>query len=757
MNIDTILREMTLEEKAALCSGEDFWHTKAVERLDIPSVMVSDGPHGLRKMADGADNPNCSIEAVCFPSACAAACSFDRELLTEMGKALGEECQAENVSTLLGPGCNIKRSPLCGRNFEYFSEDPYLASQLAAAHIRGVQSKGVGTSLKHFAANNQENRRMSVSAEIDERTLHEIYLAAFETAVKESEPWTVMCSYNKINGEYVSQNKYILTDVLRNKWGYKGLVMSDWGAVDSRPDGIRAGLDLEMPGSMGKNDKYIIKAVEDGELSEDDLDVCVRRILEFIRKSLDSKTDMVWDKERHHKLAEEISVRSAVLLKNENETLPLSVNEKIAFIGEFAEKPRYQGGGSSHIKSYKTVSALEAVKDVCDVVYAKGFSSSEDKTDEALIKEAVAAAQSADKTVVFAGLPEVFESEGYDRTHMRLPDSQLTLINELCKTTDNIIIVLHGGSPVELPFSENVKAILNMYLGGQAVGAAAIRLLFGKDSPCGKLAETFPVKLEDNPSYLNFPGEGDSVKYAEGIFVGYRYYEKKKMPVRYPFGHGLSYTEFEYSDITVSSYELDEIKNTELTVGVTVKNTGGYDAYETVQLYVAPVNPSVIRPVKELAGFEKVFLKAGESRRLIFRLNRRAFSYYSDKIHDFYAETGEYDILLGASSADIRLSAAVHFTALKPLPFRYTLDSPGGDLLADPAAKEAFIGLLTEVNIAMNGGAEELGGDNGMKMAMAMVNDLPLHKMVSFTLSPEITREKLMELLDRINGQPQEI
>ncbi|MGN0634194.1 MAG: glycoside hydrolase family 3 C-terminal domain-containing protein [Oscillospiraceae bacterium] len=754
MNIETILSELTLEEKASLCSGKDFWHTKAVERLDIPQIMMSDGPHGLRKNREGSDNPNDAIEAVCFPTASALACSFDRTLIEEMGKALGEQCQAENVAVILGPGCNIKRSPLCGRNFEYFSEDPYLASQMAAAHIKGVQSKGRGTSLKHFAANNQECRRMSVSVQIDERTLHEIYLAAFESVVKNAKPWTVMCSYNKINGSYSSQNKYLLNETLRKKWGFDGLVVSDWGAVDDRVKGIEAGLDLEMPSSMEKNDKAIVKAVEDGRLSMEALDDCVRRVLELVKKSVESHTDIEWDKERHHKLAQKLSSSSAVLLKNDKNILPLSADKKIAFIGAFAESPRYQGGGSSHINSYKTVSALEAVKDICSVTYAKGFSIDKDEIDPELEQQAIEAAMACDTTVVFAGLPDSFESEGFDRTHMQLPQCQLYLIDKLRTVTENIVIVLHNGSPVEMPFlekSENrndVKGVLEMYLGGQAVGAAAVDLLFGKVNPSGKLAETFPMRLEDNPSYLNFPGEGDTVNYAEGIFVGYRYYDKKNSETLFPFGHGLSYTQFEYSNINVSAYEVDSKKP--FTVEATITNTGDRDGAEIVQLYIAPVNPSVIRPVKELKGFEKVFLKSGESKRVVFRLDKSAFAYYSPVIHDWYSEGGEYGILIGASCEDIRLESEVHYNASERLPVRYTLDSTGGDITSTPEGRRIFEELLSTIDIGVNGGADTLG-ESSAQMAMAMAQDMPIHTMISFCDSKEITREKLQMMVDELN------
>lgn len=749
MNIETILKELTLEEKAALCSGADFWHTKPVERLDIPQIMVSDGPHGLRKNREGAQNPNEAIEAVCFPSASALACSFDRGLLKELGKALGEECRAENVSVILGPGCNIKRSPLCGRIFEYFSEDPYLASQMAEAHITGVQSMGVGTSLKHFAANNQESRRMSVSANIDERTLHEIYLAAFESVVKNAKPWTVMCSYNKINGEYSSQNKLLLTDILRDDWGFGGLVMSDWGAVDDRAKAIRAGLDLEMPASMGKNDAAIVKAVESGELSEEELDNCVRRVLELIQRGSEEKPQVVWDKDRHHKLAAKIAENCAVLLKNDGDILPLKEGEKVAFVGAFAEKPRYQGGGSSHINSYKTVSAVQAASDIAGVTYARGFNMG-NEADEALENEALEAAKNADKVVVFAGLPDTFESEGYDRKHMRMPECQLRLIEKLSEVNENIVVLLHNGSPVEMPFIEKIKGLIEMYLGGQAVGEAEIALLYGRANPSGKLAETFPQKLADNPSYLNFPGEGDDVNYAEGVFVGYRYYDKKQIKPLFPFGYGMSYTQFEYSDLRISAHEVSEGKS--FTAELTVKNIGSRDGAETVQLYIAPTEASVIRPEKELKGFEKVFLKAGESKRIAFRLDQSAFAYWSVKLHKWFAESGRYEVLIGASSADIRLSDEVSFNGREKLPVKFTLDSACGDITAVPEGLAVFAKLMESVDIGTNGGADALG-ESGEEMALAMAGDLPLHAILSFCGIADITREKLQMMVDELNEQ----
>ena len=749
MNIKKILQELTLEEKASLCSGADFWHTKAVERLDIPQIMVSDGPHGLRKNKEGAKTPNEAIEAVCFPTASALACSFDRELLTSVGKALGEECQSENVAVILGPGCNIKRSPLCGRNFEYFSEDPYLASQMAAAHIKGVQSKGVGTSLKHFAANNQETRRLTVDEKIDERTLREIYLAAFESVIKEAKPWTVMCSYNRINGYHSSQNKWLLTDVLRDDWGYEGLVMSDWGAVDDRVEGIRAGLDLEMPASNGKNDKLIVEAVNKGELSMEDLDKCVERVLALVDKAEESKSDAKWDLEAQHELARKIASQCSVLLKNDEHMLPLSTEDNIAFIGYFAEKPRYQGGGSSHINSFKVTSALEAVKDYCEVEYAKGFITEEDKTDEKLLAEAVECAKRNDKVVIFAGLPDAFESEGYDRTHMRMPECQLELIREICKVNKNVAVVLHNGSPIEMPFADKVQAILETYLGGQAVGGAVCDVLFGKVNPSGKLAETFPMKLSDNPSYLFFPGVGDDCQYREGIFVGYRYYDTKEIKPLFPFGYGLSYTTFEYSNLTLSS---DEIRDTKtLTVSLDVTNTGDREGKEIVQLYVRDKESSVPRPDKELKGFQKVSLKPGETKRVVFCLDKRAFAYYETAIGDWFVEYGEFEILAGASSQDIRLKQSVYVNTDAKLPVHFDLNSTVGDMMSCEEGQQVFgeyIDRFAKGMLEFNGDGL---GEASRDMAINMFRDTPLRGMVCYDERPEYDRARISEMIETVN------
>ena len=750
-DVKKIISEMTLEEKAGMCSGKDFWHLKGAERLEIPAVMVSDGPHGLRKQAEEADHLglNESIKDVCFPTACATACSFDRDLLEEMGERIGDECQAENLSVILGPAVNIKRSPLCGRNFEYFSEDPYLASQMAAAHIKGVQSKNVGTSIKHFAANNQEHRRMSCSSEIDERTLREIYLAAFETAIKEAKPDTVMCSYNRINGEFASENHWLLTEVLRDQWGFEGYVMSDWGAVNDRVKGLKAGLELEMPGSGGNTDKEIVEAVKSGELEEAVLDRAVERILNIVFKFTDNRQEGKFDLEEDHKLAAKIAGESMVLLKNEG-VLPLPAQgKKIAFIGKFAETPRFQGGGSSHINSFKITSALEAVKEVAEVTYAQGYDVKEDVIDQAMLNQAVETAKEADVAVIFAGLPDAFESEGYDRTHMRMPDCQNTLISEIAKVQENVVVVLHNGSPVEMPWADQVKGILEAYLCGQAVGQAEVDILFGKVNPSGKLAETIPYKLSDNPSYLNFPGDGQKVEYKEGVFVGYRYYDTKEMPVRYPFGYGLSYTTFEYSDLQLSS---DKIKDTDkLKVTLKVKNTGNRAGKEIVQLYVADKTGAASRPVKELKNFVKVELQPQEEKTVEMELDKRSFAWYNTDIHDWYAASGEYEILAAASSRDIRLKKTVYVESTTELPMHIHMNTTIGELLENPRTKGVIEGMTDSLIQHMGGSSEEEDSAASeaitKEMSLKMMENSPLRSMRSFM---GMTTEEIQEFIQKL-------
>ncbi len=736
MDMKALVAQLTLEEKAGLCSGADFWHTKAVERLGIPASMVSDGPHGLRKQDEQVDHlgVNDSIKAVCFPAASATAASFDKEMICRMGEAIGDSCQHEKLSVVLGPAVNIKRSPLCGRNFEYFSEDPYLAGKMAASFIHGVQSRNVGVSIKHFAANSQEHRRMSSSSEVDERTLREIYFPAFETAVKEEQPWTVMCSYNRLNGVYASENPWLLTDVLRKEWGFEGYVVSDWGAVSDRVAGIAAGLDLEMPASGGFNDRKIVDAVRTGKLDEKLVDQAVERILNIVfRFTENAKPETPWDKEAQHLLAAEIAADCMVLLKNEGKTLPLNREDEIAFIGEFAAKPRFQGGGSSHINCFRTTSALEAAEGL-NIRYAQGYNAAQDCVTEEQIAEAVEAARTAKVAVVFAGLPDVYESEGYDRTHMRMPECQNRVIEAVAEANPNTVVVLHNGSPVEMPWLGKVKAVLEAYLGGQAVGIATVRVLFGEVSPSGCLPESFPKKLSDNPSYLFYGGEGDVAEYREGIFVGYRYYDRKETELLFPFGHGLSYTSFEYSDLRLSA---DRISDQDiLTVTVTVTNTGKRAGKTVVQLYVGDCESSVFRPVRELKGFEKIFLQPGESKDVSFTLNKRSFAYWNVQIHDWHVESGDFRIEIGRSSRDIVLTETVFVESTVELPRHYDLDSIFLDILADPRSKTALKPVLDGFReIFMPAGEEQTDAAQEAitnEMSLAMLNYMPLRSLLSF-------------------------
>ena len=727
-DLKKIISQMTLEEKAGMCSGLDFWHLKHVDRLGIPEVMVSDGPHGLRKQDDKGDHlgMNDSIKAVCFPPACLAACSFDRDLMHEMGSAIGREAQANDVSVVLGPAVNIKRSPLCGRNFEYYSEDPYLAGEIAAAFINGVQSEHVGTSIKHFAANNQEYHRMSGSSEVDERTLREIYFPAFETAVKKAQPYTFMCSYNQINGTFASENKWLLTDVLRGDWGFEGYVMSDWGAVNDRVPGLIAGLDLEMPGSGGFNDAEIVKAVKDGSLDEAVLDQAVERILRIIYLYADNHTPQEFTMEADHEEARRIAEESMVLLKNDG-VLPLNPSEKIAFIGGFAKNPRFQGGGSSHINCFRTASALDSLPEHAQVTYAEGFPADRDAYDETLAAAAIKAAENADKAVIFAGLPDSFESEGYDRSHMQLPSCQNRLISEILKVQPNTIVVLHNGSPVELPWRHEVKGILEAYLGGQAGGAAVTRILFGAVNPSGKLAETFPEKLSDNPSYLFF-GDGDKVEYREGIYVGYRYYDTKEMPVAYPFGYGLSYTTFAYSNLRVDKETMTDSDT--LHVSFDITNTGSAAGKEIVQLYIRDLTGSTNRPLKELKGFEKASLEPGETKTVTIELDYRSFAWYSTNLGDWYAAGGSYEILVGASSRDIRLLSKVTLKTARVLPLHVHKNTTLGELCRNPRTKEIAEKLANQILAGMGAGASEAASEAiSDEMNTAMIDSMPLRAL----------------------------
>lgn len=748
-DIKNIVEQMTLEEKASLCSGENFWHTKEIERLGIPSFMLTDGPHGLRKQVGEADHVgiNESVPATCFPAGVTLASSWDRNLVEQVGVALGEECQAENVGVLLGPGANIKRSPLCGRNFEYFSEDPYFSSQIAKSHINGVQSQGVGSSLKHFAANNQEYKRMTIDATIDERALREIYLASFEGAVKEAKPWTVMSAYNKLNGTFCSENHYLLTEILRDDWGFDGVVVSDWGAVNDRVDALRAGLELEMPSNQGMNDRKIIEAIEQGLLSEEVLNNAVEQLLNLAFKIEDNKkSNASFDFEEHHQLARKAASEGMILLKNEDHTLPLDKNKKIAFIGGFVKNPRIQGGGSSHIIPTKVDDVLEEIQRVSgkssNIAFAEGYDLSTDVINEALMKEATGVAEDADVAVVFLGLPENYESEGYDRKHLNIPPNQTALLEAIISVQENIVVVLSNGSPIEMPWIGKVKSVLEAYLGGQAMGGAITDVLFGKVNPSGKLAETFPLVLSQNPSFINFPGEEDKVEYREGIFVGYRYYDKTETKTLFPFGHGLSYTTFAYSDLTVDKKELADDQT--LAVSVKIINTGSRSGKEAVQLYVRDVESQVIRPVKELKGFEKVALEPGEEKIVNFTLGKRAFAYYNEQLKDWYVESGTFEILVGKSSAVIECREEVVVKSTTVIRTEFHRNSNLSEVLATPVGKE----LLKQMGMGQNSDAASDQGNP--QMIMEMMKIMPLRSLVTLS-SGKFTEEALATLIDQLN------
>ena len=758
--IRSIISQMTLEEKAGMCSGADFWHLKGIERLGIPSVMVTDGPHGLRKQAEGGDHLgiNESEKAVCFPAGCATAASFDRELIKRQGETIGHECQAMNVSTILGPAMNIKRSPLCGRNFEYYSEDPYVSSELAAALIEGVQSKNVGTSAKHFLANNQEKRRMTNSSNVDERTLREIYLASFEGAVKKAKPWTVMSSYNRINGEFVGDSHEFLTKILRDEWGFDGYVVSDWGAVNDRVKALKAGLDLEMPHGSDENDEMIVKAVQSGELDEKTLDLTCERILNIIfRYTENREKTAVFDYEKDHETAAEVESECMVLLKNENNILPLDSSKKIAFIGKYAKTPRYQGGGSSHINSWKVESALEAaksIKELANVTFAEGYQDEKDEVVKELQDEAVKTAAEADIAVLFLGLPDNFESEGYDRKHMNLPNCQNELVQKILEVQKHVVVVLHNGSAVLMPWKDQVEGILEAYLGGEAVGRAVAEVLAGIKNPCGRLAETFPLRLEDTSCYLTYGKGFDNADYQEGVFVGYRYYTSRKMNTAFPFGYGLSYTTFEYSNLRVDKKEMTDQEM--LQVSVNVKNTGKRSGKTVVQLYVGAPENEVIRPVRELRGFEKIFLEAGEEKTVTFTLDERAFAYWNTEIHDWYVEDGTYNVMIGEDADKMCMSEEIIVHGTREIPKTYSLNTCLGELMRDPKA-QAVMGPFMQ-GMAQNDAAKDMAeaqendtsGAVNQEMMAAMMDGMPLRQLLSFV--PGITREMLEQMVNALNA-----
>ncbi|MGL4798439.1 MAG: beta-glucosidase family protein [Cellulosilyticaceae bacterium] len=654
MKYKDIISKMTLEEKASLMSGKNFWETQDIPRLGIPTMFLSDGPHGIRKQAEAADHLglNGSIPATCFPTAATIANSWDEALAEELGVALGKEAVSMDVNMLLGPGCNIKRNPRCGRNFEYFSEDPYLSGKFAVSYIKGIQSEGISACVKHFAANNQEERRMVIDTIIDERTLREIYLPAFEMAVKEGKTKSIMSSYNMLNGKHTNEHKHLLVDILRNEWQFDGVVVTDWGGENDRIEGLLCGNELEMPSDLGDSDAEIISAVQNGSLKEEVLDACLERLLEltFTTDDVLKQAPKTFDQEKHHALAQKAAEASIVLLKNEAEILPLAKEQKIAIIGDFAKTPRYQGAGSSIVNPTKLDSALGVVEatGIQFEGYEQGYHRF-GKKDLKLQEAAVALAKKADVVLYYMGLDEVKEEEGLDRTDINMPSNQIAVLEALAQVNENIVVVLSCGAVVEMSWIKHAKAVVHTYLSGQAGAKAVFTILKGEVNPSGKLAETYPYAYEDVSSVNHFPGKEVSVEYREGIYVGYRYYSTAGIDVRFPFGYGLSYTTFEYSNLTVEDKQ----------VSFDLTNTGKYAGAEVAQLYVKKGKTEIFRAERELKGFQKVFLQPGETKQVTIQLDDRAFSYYNTKTTNWEIEKGAYQILVGASCTDIRLNELI--------------------------------------------------------------------------------------------------
>lgn len=752
------LSKMTVEEKASLCSGSGFWNLKGLKRLDIPSIMVSDGPHGLRKSIQEEDGGMLDSEkATCFPTASALASTWDVDLIEKVGEAIGKEAKSKHVSVLLGPGANIKRHPYCGRNFEYFSEDPLLSGKMAAAFIRGVQSEGVGTALKHYVANNQETNRFVTDAIIDERTLREIYLRSFEIAVKEGKPWSVMTAYNKVNGTYMSEQGNLVNDVLRGEWGFNGLTITDWGGCNDRVTGLLNGQDLQMPGTNGDTDKEIVRAVREGDIAGEVLDETTERVLSLIRKGrhvLDAHA--TYDEHQHHAFARHASAEGMVLLKNEDSILPLSVDDEIALIGDFARHPRYQGSGSSQINPTMLDNTLDAFLEKAGqkVRYARGFDLETDDVNETFIESALETAQTTDKVVVMLGLPERAESEGFDREHLRLPINQLALIERLLTVTNKLVVTLSNGAPVELPFNDFVPAILETYLSGQAGGGAVVDVLYGDHVPSGKLAESFPKTASDMPADRYFPGQRRQIEYREGPYVGYRFFETAGVTPLYPFGHGLSYTDFKIETITCDPEALDE--GDTLIIRTRITNIGNRTGKETLQLYMGMPESKVSRPAKELTAFRKVTLEAGESTDVTFTIPYSDLGYFDITLNRFAVETGIYDCMVGTSSRDIHVQKSFQVRGHEPVGEASVYKQPGSDFalsredfekrlghpVPEPPAVKPYhfnstLGELSHTLIGkilrrqVNKRMQALIGDNASnkRMVAAMVDSMPLRAL----------------------------
>lgn len=724
MNIKELLTKLTLEEKAALLQGKTMWTTWDIPRVGLPSIFLSDGPHGLRKQAGPSDNLglNASLPATCFPTAAAMANSWDTALGEELGEHLGKEAAANGVNVLLGPGLNIKRSPLCGRNFEYFSEDPYLAGKMAAAYIRGIQSVGVAACPKHFAANSQELRRMSTDSVVDQRTLREIYLTNFEIAVKEGAPKTIMSAYNRVNGTYANENRDLLLDTLRDRWGFDGFVMSDWGASNNHVEGVRNGSALEMPAPGLDSAMNIVNAVRSGDLSEADVDARVEELLKVIDATYPSVADApkTLDREAYQQMAKRCAAQSIVLLENDG-ILPLKQGSSVAVVGEFAQRPRYQGAGSSLVNPTKIENLLDSLKatGLHLTGFAKGYSHESEAPDAALIQEAVQLCTGTDTVLLCIGLDDRSEVEGQDRTHLELPESHTALLQAIARVNSNIVLVLSGGAPFRMPESSCFRAAIHGYLAGQAGGSAMAEALLGTVNPSGKLSETWPLALEDTPCHRWYPGTERTCEYREGLYVGYRYYDTAHIPVRYPFGYGLSYTTFSYSGLKTDGKQ----------VTFTLRNTGSFDGAEVVQVYVSCKNSAIYRPRKELKGFSKVFLRAGESKEVTITLDDKAFRYFDVDTGTFEIEGGEYEISVAASVSDVRLTATVQVTgtavsASQPLPSYQTAavtdvsDEEFAALLGRPLPNSHWTG-----SIDANDPLSRLGEAKGASMRL-------LHKIL---------------------------
>lgn len=746
-----IIAQMTLEDKAKFVSGRDVWSTQAFEKYDIPAMYVADGPHGLRKVRKTTSNQlGNTVPATCFPTASALGSTWNVELIEEISAAIGKECQANNIQILLGPGLNIKRTPLNGRNFEYYSEDPYLSGKIAAAFVRGVQSQGVAACIKHFTANNQEHERMMNSSNVDERTLREIYMRGFEIAIEEADPWTMMCAYNKVNGIWANEHEWLLTEVLRDEWNYKGIVMSDWAAVNNADRAVHAGLNLEMPANKFSPDK-IVQAIKNGTLDEKRLDTVIKPLLRIALKTNDLKQENVeLNLDAHHTLAIRAAEESIVLLKNENDILPLDSGAltSVAVLGRFAETPRYQGSGSSNVNAFKEENALENLRNILgnhvEINYLPFYESRGDKYAEADIQKAIDIAKKSDIALVFIGLPDDFEAEGLDRLHADLPESHKALIREVAAVQNNTIAILSNGAAVEIEeWERDVPAILESWLSGQGSGAAVANILFGKTNPSGKLSESFPLRLQHNPSHLYFPGSNRNVDYREGIFVGYRYYDTKSMEVMFPFGHGLSYTDFEYSDLVLNSKEFSDSDT--LKVTCTIKNIGKRAGAEVVQLYVHDKASELPRPIKELQAFTKVYLESGASADIHLELNRRSFTYFDTALGEWFAESGDFDILVGSSSRDIRLRETVTLHSTQKRVRIFDKFSPLRDLQDHPIGRPFVEKMLQNFGTSLDSDEPE---DHEAK---AIFLSLPLIKSVNFS-EGTFSEAMLEDFIRKINA-----